>query len=491
MKNSWTTAAILEPVITHDLVKQTEAAAADGLLPVKPQSLAITRKPLPSLYRIGPGSDAPAIAGGAPIRSSDTPLIFGSPILGEAEIASVSDCLRSRWIGVGARVEQFQREFARYKNAPYAAAVSSGTAAIHLALVALEIGPGDEVIAPTMTFCSTIHSIVHTGAKPLLVDCQSSTFNIDPEAIERRITPRTKAIIVVHMCGRCCDMDAILKLARRRHLRVIEDCAHAIESNYHGSPAGLMGDVGCFSFYPTKNMTTGDGGMVITRSKRLFQRVKTLSLHGITADAWTRYVGGSSEYKVLEAGFKYNMTDIAAALGSPQLQGIEARWARREAIWRLYAERLKGFPLVLPPSPEPGTRHAYHLYTPLLLPHTLQVTREKIIAALRAENILAGIHFVPVHRHPYYRRLFGFKPSDFPNASMVGKRTLSLPLTPDMSEDDVSDVCTALQRIFRYFAVGTETRGRMKEADAASRKRGERIRQTSKEFRFRQKRVRP
>ena len=377
----------------------------------------------------------------------------------------MSECLRSRWLGVGARVERFEHEFARYKSAPYAAAVSSGTAAIHLALVALGIAAGDEVIAPTMTFCSTIHSIVHAGAKPVLVDCQRSTFNIDPAAVERRITSRTKAIIVVHMCGRCCEMDPILEIARRRHLRVIEDCAHAIESTYHGKPAGLMGDVGCFSFYPTKNMTTGDGGMVITRNKRLFQRVKTLSLHGITSDAWTRYVGGSSGYKVLEAGFKYNMTDIAAALGLPQLAQIEGRWARRETLWRLYADRLQEFPLILPPPAEPDTRHAYHLYTPLLVPQALKVQRERVIAALRAENILAGIRFVPVHLHPYYRRRFGFRTSDFPNASLIGKRTLSLPLSPDMSEDDVSDVCTALRRILRHFAADSEVRDRMRNEE--------------------------
>lgn len=452
-------------------VRQEEKAVPDLPLPLKQRSISISQKPLHRVERISrrQSSDMPAIAGGAPIRSSDRPLIFGSPVLGEAEIASVSECLRSRWIGVGARVERFQHEFARYKGAPYAAAVSSGTAAIHLALVALGIGAGDEVIAPTMTFCSTIHSIVHAGAKPVLVDCQRSTFNIDPAAIERRITSRTKAIIVVHMCGRCCEMDAILEIARRRHLRVIEDCAHAIESTYHGAPAGLMGDVGCFSFYPTKNMTTGDGGMVITRSKRLFQRVKTLSLHGITADAWTRYVGGSSGYKVLEAGFKYNMTDIAAAIGLPQLAGIEGRRSLREQIWFLYADRLKEFPLILPPPPEPGTRHAYHLYTPLLVPHALKVRREKVIAALRAENILAGIHFVPVHLHAYYRRRFGFKGSDFPNASLIGSRTLSLPLTPDMSEDDVSDVCAALRRVLRYFAADREVRGKVQRASRDER----------------------
>jgi dTDP-4-amino-4,6-dideoxygalactose transaminase len=425
---------------------------------------AISRKLLKSADPMvrGEASDLPAIAGGVPVRSHDRPVIFGAPVIGEKEISSVAACLRSRWIGAGTMVESFEHEFARYKGAPYAAAVSSGTAAIHLALVAMGIAEGDEVIAPTMTFCSTIHSIVHTGAKPVLVDCQRTTYNMDPVAVERRITSRTKAILVVHMCGRCCGMDAILDIARRRHLRVIEDCAHAIESTYHGKSAGLLGDVGCFSFYPTKNITTGDGGMVITRDKRLIERVKTLSLHGMTADAWTRYVGGDSGYQVLEAGFKYNMTDIAAALGLPQLAEIEERWKRREMIWHLYANRLKDLPLILPPPPEPDTRHAYHLYSPLLVPELIKVERKSVIAALRAEHILVGIHFVPVHLHPYYRRRFGFRASDFPNASFVGKRTFSLPLTPDLSDEDVSDVCTALTRVLRYFAAAKEVHGTMR-----------------------------
>src|SRR5579883_470848 len=193
----------------------------------------------------GPAGDRPAIAGGKPVRPRQARLVFGAPVLGEAEIASVVECLRSRWIGLGPKVEQFEQEFAGYKGAPYAAAVSSGTAAIHLALLALGIGPGDEVIAPAMTFCSTIHSIVHAGARPVLVDCDRSTFNLDPQLIEKCITPRSKAVLVVHMCGRCCDMDPILEIARRHGLRVIEDCAHAIEANYRGRPAGLMGDAGC------------------------------------------------------------------------------------------------------------------------------------------------------------------------------------------------------------------------------------------------------
>jgi len=394
----------------------------------------------------------PAIAGGIPVRSPQNRLIFGAPVLGDDEIAAVTECIRSNWIGLGARVERFEQEFARYKSAPYALAVSSGTAAIHLALVALGIGRGDEVIAPAMTFCSTVHAILHTGAKPVLVDCLRDRFNIDPEQIESRITPRTRAILAVHMCGRCCEMDSILEIAGRHGLQVIEDCAHAIESIYHGTPAGLMGDVGCFSFYPTKNITTGDGGMIITRDPELFQRTKVLSLHGMTADAWSRFVGGPCGYDVIEAGFKYNMTDLAAALGLPQLAKIDEHWRQRERVWAQYSGELKELPLLLPPAAEPGSRHAYHLYTPLLVLEELRVGRAEIIAALAAENIGVGIHYVPVHQHPYYRQQFGFVDADFPNAAFVGERTFSLPLSPAMSEQDVADVVTALTRIGRYYA---------------------------------------
>ncbi len=395
--------------------------------------------------------DLPAIAGGTPVRSSQSRIVFGAPEIGEAEIASVTECLRSRWIGLGPRVEQFEHAFARYKDAPYAAAVSSGTAAIHLALVALGIGPGDEVIAPAMTFCSTIHCIVHVGAAPVLVDCDRNTFNLDPAEIERQVTPRTKAILAVHMCGRCCDMDPILDIARRHDLRVIEDCAHAIEATYRGQPAGLIGDAGCFSFYPTKNIATCDGGLVITRDRALYESVKVLSLHGMTADAWSRFVGGPSGYEVVAAGFKYNMTDVAAALALPQLESVEENWQHRKLLWSAYDERLAALPLQLPAPCGPESRHAYHLYTPLLALEEIGASREQIIAAFDAENIGVGIHYVPVHQQPYYRGRFRFTDDDFPNATFVGERTLSLPLAPGMTAQDINDVVTALARIFRYY----------------------------------------
>ena len=397
-------------------------------------------------------SSLPAIAGGSPMRSRDDRIIFGAPLIGEAEVASVAECIRSHWIGLGERVGRFEQEFAAYKQAPYAAAVSSCSAALHLALVALGIAAGDEVIAPTMTFCSTIHAIIHTGAAPVLVDCDRVTMNIDPALIEAKITPRTKALMVVHMCGRSCEMDSILEIARRHSLKVVEDCAHAIETTSHGRAAGLMGDAGCFSFYPTKSITTGDGGMVASKDGGLIERVKLLSYNGIATNSWTRFAGNTAGYEIVAPGFKYNMTDMEAALGLPQLPLLEERWAQRGRLWFAYNQSLEGLPVALPEMGEPASRHAYHLYTPLLRLEKLSVGRQQIVAAMEAENIGVGLHYEPVHAQPYYREHFGYSDADFPNASYIGKRTISLPLTAGMTEDDVSDVCTAFARTLRYYA---------------------------------------
>jgi dTDP-4-amino-4,6-dideoxygalactose transaminase len=405
---------------------------------------------LPVLADVNP---LPAIAGGDPMRSPESRLVFGAPALDETDIASVVQCLRSNWIGLGARVGRFEQEFAQYKGAVSALAVSSGSAALHLALLALGIGAGDEVIAPAMTFCSTVHAVIHTGATPILADCCRDTFNLDPEDIERRITARTKAIVAVHMCGRCCEMDRIMEIAQKYRLMVVEDCAHAIESSYRGHSAGLIGDAGCFSFYATKNLTTGDGGMIVTRNPEVLQRARTLSLHGMTADAWSRFTGGPKGYEVIEAGFKYNMTDIAASLGLPQLARLEDRWQERERVWAEYDAMLRHLTVDIPPPSEQGSRHSRHLYTVLLRLEELSVGRDQIIAALDAENIGVGIHYIPVRQQPYYQQRFGCSASDFPNAAFIGKRTLSLPLSPVMSRQDVCDVVAALARVLRYYAV--------------------------------------
>lgn len=397
-------------------------------------------------------TELPAIAGGAPIRSRENRIIFGASLLGEAEAASVAECVRSGWIGLGERVGRFEQEFAAYKHAPYAAAVSSCSAGLHLVLQALEIGPGDEVIAPSLTFCSTVHAILHVGATPVLVDSVLASRNLAPAAIERAITPRTKAVIAVHLCGRSCEMDAILAIAHHHNLKVVEDCAHAIETTYRGRDAGLLGDAGCFSFYPTKSITTGDGGMVVSRHKALIERVKLLSYNGVATSAWTRFAGAVTGYEVLAAGYKYNMTDMEAALGLPQLPLLEERWARRERLWRTYDRQLRSLPLVLPEVGDNDSRHAYHLYAPLLQLEELTVDRHRIVAAMEAERIGVGIHYEPLHTQPFFTERFGRHDDAFPNATFIGKRTLSLPLSAGMSDDDIEDVCTALARILRYYA---------------------------------------
>ncbi len=398
-------------------------------------------------------NDLPAIAGGAPVRAREKRIVFGEPVLGEAEVTAVSECIRSRWIGLGERVGQFEQEFAAYKGAPYAAAVSSCSAGLHLVLDALGIGPGDEVLAPTLTFCSTVHAILHTGATPVLVDCERESLNIDPALIEARITSRTRAVMVVHMCGGSCEMDAILATAQKHNLKVVEDCAHAIETTYHNVGAGLIGDAGCFSFYPTKSITTGDGGMVISRNRELIERIKLLSYNGVATSAWTRFAGDVAGYEVRAAGYKYNMTDMEAALGLPQLPFLEERRAKREQLWRAYDEGLNGMPVILPSLGDSANRHAFHLYTPLLRLEKLSVGREPIVAAMEAENIGVGIHYEPVHVQPFWTDRFGARDGDFPNATYIGERTISLPLSAGMTQQDVSDVCQALRRILRYYAV--------------------------------------
>lgn len=385
------------------------------------------------------------------MRTPQQRIVFGAPVIEEEEIAAVTSCLQSGWIGQGKRVEELEHLFAQYKGAPHAVALSSGTAALHLSLVAMGIGPGDEVIAPSMTFCSSVHSIVHAGATHVLVDCDPATYCIDPNRIEERITPRTRAILVVHMGGRCCDMDPILELARKYNLRVIEDCAHAIESSYHGRPAGLMGDAGCFSFYATKNMACGDGGMVITSDRRLARRVKLLALHGMTSDAWCRMSRSTNGYRVPLAGFKANLTDLAASLAIVQLRKLEARAKRREELWRIYSSALQGLDLCLPAPVEPGTRHAYHLYSVRLAEGQYTVGRRRILAAMRAEGVGVGIHYVPVHRLSYYRRMYGYQRDDFPQAAAIGETTFSLPLSAGMTHDDATDVCVALRKVLNYY----------------------------------------
>ncbi|MDJ0556393.1 MAG: DegT/DnrJ/EryC1/StrS family aminotransferase [Microcoleaceae cyanobacterium MO_207.B10] len=383
-----------------------------------------------------------------PIRPRDKFLIFGSPVIEEAEIQEVVASMKTGWLGTGPKVAQFEEDFKTYKGSKEAVAVNSCTAALHLALLALGLGLGDEVITTAVTFCATVNSILHTGATPVLVDIDPVTMNIDSTQIESKITPRTKAIIPVHFAGRPCDMNQILVIAQRYNLKVVEDCAHAVESEYQGQKIGTLGDFGCFSFYVTKNIVTGEGGMILTNREQDAERLKMLALHGMSKDAWKRFQDeGYKHYKVMECGFKYNMMDLQAAIGIHQLKRIEHFWKRRQKIWTHYQQSFKELPITLPTEPEVGTRHGYHLYTILVDEEKTGISRDDFLNAMSAENIGVGVHYLSLPEHPYYQQTLGWKPEDYPNAMFVGRSTVSLPLSPKLTDEDVADVIMAVKKL--------------------------------------------
>jgi len=387
-------------------------------------------------------------------------IVFGAPQIERDEIDEVVRCLESGWIGSGPRVAQFEAEFAAYKGQSVAAAVGSCTAAMHLSVIAAGLGEGDEVITTPLTFCATVNAIIHAGATPVLADIDPLTMNIDPTEIERRVTTRTKAIVPVHFAGRSCDMDAITKIAARRDLKIIEDCAHAIETEYRGRKAGTFGDFGCFSFYATKNVTTGEGGMILTRGEDDLARVRTLALHGMSKDAWKRFSDeGYKHYFVVDAGFKYNMMDLQAAIGIHQLRRVEANWRRREVIWNRYNDAFADLPVTLPAAPEPNTRHAYHLYTLLIDEARAGLTRDEFLEAMTANNIGVGVHYLSIPEHPVYQEDFGWRPADYPHAMRVGRETVSLPLSAKLTDSEVSYVVEAVRNVLSTKRKGRRTDG--------------------------------
>lgn len=375
-------------------------------------------------------------------------LVFGSPAIEEEEIQEVVDSLRSGWLGTGPKVALFESEFAKYKGVDKSlvAAVNSCTSALHLSMIAAGIGPGNEVIVPTLTFCATVNAIIHAGATPVLADVDPHTMNIDPKDIESRITPKTRAIIPVHFAGRPCDMDAIIQIARQHNLKVIEDCAHAIEGEYKGKKAGTFGDFGCFSFYVTKNVVTGEGGMVLAQNEKDIERIKRLALHGMSADAWHRFSDkGYKHYKVIECGFKYNMMDLQAAIGIHQLKRVEKNWERRQEVWNSYQEAFSGLPVTRPAEPEPHTRHAYHLYTLLIDEERSGIGRDSFLDEMTIRNIGVGVHYLSIPEHPFYQEKFGWRPDDYPNAKHIGRQTVTLPLSAKLSNEDTKDVIKAVE----------------------------------------------
>ena len=394
----------------------------------------------------------PAIAGGEPLF--DELLVFGKPALGEEEVEAVSAVIRSAWIGQGPRCAEFEERFAELTEAPHAVSVSSCTAGLHLALVALGLGPGDEVVTTSLTFVATLNAILHTGATPVLADVDPATLNLDPARVAEKITPRTKAILPVHFGGLPCDLDAFRALATEHGLAVVEDAAHAVGARHGGRPVGASG-IAVFSFYANKNITTAEGGMITVDDAELAERLEVLRLHGLSRDAWKRFRSKKVVYSdAIDLGFKYNLTDLQAALGLVQLRRLDEFLDVRRRICAVYDEELADVPgLRTPARPwDDNLRHAHHLYILEVDPEAFGCDREDLLEGLRAENVGAGIHYRAAHLHPYYRRTLALPDGALPETERLSARVLSLPLSASMSEEDAARVALAVRRLHAYHA---------------------------------------
>ncbi len=379
----------------------------------------------------------------------DTFLVFGSPLIEEAEIAEVVDSLRSGWVGTGPKVQRFETMLGEYVGVPYCRCLSSCTAALILSMRLLGVGPGDEVLVPAMTFVASANAVEHTGATPVLIDSVPGTGLIDFDAVEAAITSRTRAIMPVHLAGRPVDMDRLATLREQRGLVVIEDAAHAIGAEWRSRKVGAFGNLTAFSFYVTKNISTIEGGALVTEDPEIAAQVERLALHGLSLGAWQRFSDvGFRHYEVVSPGFKFNMTDVQAALGLHQLPRLDDWIELRGEQWERYDELLAGLALETPPPPDPGTKHARHLYQVLLDPDA-RPERDELLNALAERNIGTGVHYRGVHMHPFYRDKYGLRPEDFPVATAISERTVSLPLSPKVTESDQHDVVSALRELLR------------------------------------------
>lgn len=377
-------------------------------------------------------------------------LPFSKPSISDAAIAEVVACLKSGWLTTGPRVQAFEQALATYLQAPHVAAFTSATAAMHLALLALDLQPGDEVITTPLTFVATLNVIVQAGGKPVLVDVDQ-TYNLDVSKLAAAITPRTRAILPVHLTGLPVDLDPLYALAEQHGLRVLEDAAQAIGTGYKGRLIGSFGDMQTFSFHPNKNITTGEGGCLSTSDASLTQQLGTLRFHGIDRMAWDRYgKKGEQGYDVIAPGFKYNMMDIQAALGIHQLPALEGFIAKRTALAQRYLARLADWPEIsLPQLPAYAHRHSWHLFCVQINPRAARMDRDTFIQKMKDQNIGTGLHYNPAHLYTFYRKTYGFKPGDFPMAEDIGSRIVSLPLFPDMTEAEQDRVIEAMRQVFR------------------------------------------
>ncbi len=382
---------------------------------------------------------------------SETFLPFAKPSISRAAIDDVVACLESGWITTGPRVAQFTDALQEYLGAPYVLPLASATAGLHLTLIAMGIKPGDEVITTPMTFAATLNTIVLAGAKPVLVDIDPNTLNMDLNQLEDVITDQTRVIMPVHFAGLPVDLDYLYEIADRHELRVIEDAAHAIGTEYKGQRIGKRGDTQVFSFHPNKNMTTGEGGCVATHDEELARKIGLLRFHGIDRESWNRYgKSGNQDYEIVLPGYKYNMMDIQAAIGLHQLKELEQFLVRREELANRYQVALIDCPQwTLPSQPGYAHRHAWHLYTPLINEHAAKMNRDEFMNAMKEKNIGTGLHYRAVHLYPYYRERFGFKEGDFPHAENVGNRIVSLPLYPAMTDADHDRVLDVMYNIFK------------------------------------------
>lgn len=377
---------------------------------------------------------------------------FHKPYITEDEIAEVLDSLKSGWLTMGPKTVRFEEQFRDYLGAQQAVSMNSCTAGLHLALMAAGIGEGDEVILPAITFTATAEVVTYLRAIPVLADVDEDTCNIAVSAIEEKMTDKTRAIIPVHFAGQPCDMDEICDLAAGRNLKVIEDAAHAIPARYKGRMIGTIGDLTCFSFYATKSLTTGEGGMVTTAQEEWAERMRRLRLHGISKDAWKRYTSeGTWFYEVLEAGYKYNMTDIQAALGIAQLRKVDWMWRRRQQIAGTYTEAFKTCPEVLTPVVKADRESGWHLYVVRLVPDTLTIDRNRFIEELKSAGTLASVHFIPLYRHPYYQNEFKYSPRGFASSEKLYEHIISLPIYPGMTDEDVEQVIESVAHVVRKF----------------------------------------